>query len=67
MAFGLLEICNHGQAERNKKYKLPLALQIQCAALQGKDKCEIRKLEKVPPKGAWPVKKGLNVLTSKSH
>lgn len=68
MAFGLLTyVTMVRQKEIKTVYKLPLALQIQCAVLQGEDKCEIRKLEKVPPKGAWSVKKALNVLTSKPH
>lgn len=59
MAFGLLGyVTTVRQKEIKTMYKLLLALQIQCAVLQGKDKCEIKKLEKVPPKGTWPVKKG---------
>lgn len=46
---------------------LLLALPIQCAMPQRKGKCEIMKLEKVPLKVAWPVTKGLSVLTSKPH
>lgn len=56
MVFGLLRyVTTIRHKEIKSVYKLPLALQIQCAVLQRKGKCEIRELEKVPPKVTWPV------------
>lgn len=67
MAFGLLRcVTTIRHKEIKPVCKLPLARQIQCAVLQGKDKCEIRK--ESASKGRYLAsEERLNVLPSKPH